>query len=130
MVNIPVFTTSHPGFMGSTEARNHEFIEKHSGPKSLAPQCHNIPVYIDGELEDLLGFDMPIWLSGDITGETQKCYVWNVDGTQRYEAEITWDWVINANQLVSRWDSRGYIRLRKEKKVDGGSEALGGGDET
>ena len=104
MAEIPIFTTSHPGFMGSTELRNHEFIKTHAGPKSLATQCERIPVYIDGPLEKLLGFDVPIWLSGDITGETQKCYVWNVDGTQRYEAEITWRW-------IGPWDSRGYIRL-------------------
>jgi len=109
-MTTPIFTTSHSGFMGSTEDANHEFIEKHSGPKSLADRCKGISCYIDGDLEDLLGYDIPIWLSGDITGETQKCYVWNVDATKRYEAEITWHWAESA------WDSKGYIRFPAGEK--------------
>jgi hypothetical protein len=107
-MNTPVFTTSHPGFMASTENANREFIEKHRGETSLASKCEGVPVYIDGGLEDTLGYDIPIWLSGDITGETQKCYVWNVDGSERFEAVLIWDW-------VGPWDSRGYIRFPEEE---------------
>ena len=106
--NIPVFTTSRPGFMASTEDRNQEFIDEFTGDRTLADKAKGISVYIDGELEDILGYDVPIWLSGDITGDDQTVYVWNVEGNTRYTAKLTWG-------HSETFSSHGYIRLpRKE----------------
>jgi len=90
MTEIPVFTTSLPGFMGSTEDRNVPFINKHTKARKLDESVIGISTYIDGELEDILGYDIPIWLSGNITGDTQTVYVWNVAGTIMYKAELTY----------------------------------------
>jgi hypothetical protein len=87
-VTIPVFTTSRPGMFCDTSDRNKKFIEQMSGEKKLF--CENLNLYIDGQLEDILGFDIPIWLSGEITGETQQCEVWDVEGKNMYNAEITY----------------------------------------
>lgn len=88
--NIPVFTTSRPGFMGSTDDRNTPFINAHLKSKKLAESAIGISTYFDGELEDILGYDIPIWLSGNITGDRQLVYVWNVAGTIMYLAELTY----------------------------------------
>ena len=88
----PVFTTSRSGFMASTEDCNQEFIDRMSGEKRLVgfagqPLCG---VYIDGTLEDLVGYDIPIWLSGEIHNvPQQKCVVWSVEGTQSWDALLT-----------------------------------------
>ena len=85
----PVFTTSRPGAFADTSDRNQEFIDSMDGPRKLfTKNLYN--VYIDGELENIVGYDIPIWLSGTITGETQDCTVYSVDGTESYEAEITY----------------------------------------
>jgi hypothetical protein len=89
-MNIPVFTTSKPGFMASTENRNQEFIDEHTADRTLADKAKGMSLYFDGPLQDILGYDIPIWLSGDITGDTQTVHVWNVEGTIMYKAEITY----------------------------------------
>ena len=90
-VLTPVFTTSRPGFMASTSDCNQEFIDKMQGEKRILHTDVIYQIYIDGELQDILGYDIPIFLSGTITGERQDCIVWNVEGTESHEAEITYD---------------------------------------
>jgi hypothetical protein len=88
----PVFTTSHPGFMGDTSDRNDEFIEKMQGETAMEgfPKKGRTSIYIDGTLESNVGFDIPIWLSGTIRCvRRQECQVWNVEGDVCYEAVIT-----------------------------------------
>ena len=60
------FTTSKPGFFGSTEkplvlpkeGEEPEFF------KDTKPKCNSI--YIHGEAESLAGYDVPIFLSGSM----------------------------------------------------------------
>lgn len=86
----PVFTTSRPGFMCDTSNCNEDFIKAMCGEKHILHTKTMYNLYIDGELQDILGYDIPIFLSGTITGKTQDCTVWNVEGTKSYKAEITY----------------------------------------
>ena len=89
--DTPVFTTSRSGAFCDTSDRNDEFIEKMSGKKKLPDNISHLPsIYIDGELEDIVGYDIPIWLSGHITGKRQDVIVWDVEGKNSYPAEITY----------------------------------------
>ena len=108
MVRTPVFTTSRPGMFCDTSDRNDKFIEQMSGKKKLF--CENLKgLYIDGELQDILGFDIPIWLSGEITGETQPCEVWDVEGKSMWNAEITYGHGDKHSPHV-------YIRMKKHEE--------------
>jgi hypothetical protein len=100
----PIFTTSKPGFMASTEDRNQEFIDQHTHPRTLNDKAKGISIYFHGELEHILGFDIPIWLSGTISGHSETVYVWNVEGTIMYRAYLTWD-------HHSKIGRAGYIQL-------------------
>jgi len=104
----PVFTTSKPGFMGSTEDYNKKFVDKFkdSEKKIFERQqiqasvltkdgfvLKDIPktmsVYFDGELENILGYDIPIFLEGIIENvPMQDVTVWNVEGTESYDAVL------------------------------------------
>jgi hypothetical protein len=109
MINpsTPVFTTSRPGLMASTEDRNQEFIDQMTGIRKLADKAKGASIYIDGDLEDVLGYDIPIWLSGNITGDNQDVYIWNVPGTIMYLAEITWG-------HKGTFGEHTYIRFKEE----------------
>jgi len=100
---IPTFTTSNPGFLCDTTDRNNAFIEKMSGTKVIEHRRVITDCYLDGELERILGFDIPIFLSGTITGKPQDAIVWNVEGTVAYAATI---------EYKGRYT---YIRMRNHK---------------
>lgn len=87
---IPVFTTTEPGFMGPGE-RNEEFIQAMQGQRRMIgfPVKRYLQLYIHGNLEREVGFDIPVWLSGDITTEArQPCQVWDLFGEKLYRATI------------------------------------------
>jgi hypothetical protein len=111
----PVFTVSEPGFMGSSEARNHLFIKRMSGGRRMVIDPRDtarFTVYYHGELETLLGYDIPIWLSGRIRvqEDSQKCYVWNYSGTKRVDAVMVTAWNNRENQWLC------YICFPNEEK--------------
>ena len=93
MSDTPVFTTSNPGFMCSVSDCNQSFIDmmREAGERKILHTDKMLGCYIDGKLQSLLGFDIPIFLHGTITGETQDCIVWNVDGDVAYAAEISYN---------------------------------------
>lgn len=104
----PVFTTSFPGFLGSTENNNRDFILKMQGrrrrSKYLRKENDQVTLYIHGALEDELGYDIPIWLSGYISEKPiQPCKVWNVRADKCFDAYIVMMW----DQECDRW--LGYI---------------------
>ena len=108
LIATPVFTTSRPGMFCDTSDRNMKFIEQMTGTKKLF--CESLrDLYIDGELEHILGFDIPIWLSGEITGETQDCQVWDVEGRNMWNAEITYGHGDKHSPHV-------YIRMKARKR--------------
>jgi len=49
-----------------------------------------VSAYFDGELEDWLKFDIPIWLAGtwDLGLAQHPCKVWNFEGTECRDAVI------------------------------------------
>jgi hypothetical protein len=105
-----VFTTSYPGFMCDTSNCNQELIDKLEGPRKLTgfdgKRCE---IYIDGQLERDIGFDIPIWISGEIryTTDAQPCTVWSVDGSVKYGALLTFGHKTHTPLRV-----RGYIRAK------------------
>lgn len=107
-----VFTTSNPGFMCDTSDRNQEFIDQLDGPRKLTGfDGKTAEVYIDGQLENDVGFDIPIWISGEIVNTTdpQSCVVWSVDGSVKYCAVLTFGHkTYNPNAV------RGYIRSQTD----------------
>lgn len=90
--NVPVFTTSTPSFMGTRGDTNEKFIEDNTGKRV----CFHKPgakkwfsLYIDGQLEEELGYDIPIFLKGEIVNvPVQRCEVWDVAGKTPYAAFI------------------------------------------
>ena len=116
VINIPEFTTSNPGAFCDTSDGNHSFIAKMraSGKRRiLSIHLHNL--YIDGLLERLVGYDIPIFLRGTITGENhQPCIVWNVEGTVPYLAEITYN---HKSEFSDQ--AHTYIRFPEPLKKEG-----------
>ena len=107
-----VFTTSNPGPMCDTSDRNQEFIDKLVGPRKLTGfDGKTVEVYIDGQLENDVGFDIPIWLSGEIKNitESQPCVVWSVDGSVKFCAVLTFGHKTHNPNGVC-----GYIRSQTE----------------
>lgn len=86
---VPEFTTSNPGFMGSTEDHNRAFVESKKGPRSLFTKNKQITIYLHGETESRVGFDIPIFLSGDIVEcPQQPVIVWMPDGSDSFDAVL------------------------------------------
>lgn len=110
----PYFTTSHPGFLGACGEVNEKFMKKMWGSRKMIgyDRDDRITLYIHGNLESQLGYDIPIWLSGTITtAPQQKCKVWDVDGFAEFDAYILLRW----NQYERRW--LGYIVLPEDVKM-------------
>ena len=108
-IPTPVFTTSYPGPMCDTSDANDTFIKmmQTTGVRKILHTTSMKRVYIDGILETLLGYDIPIFLDGTITGETQDCIVWNVEGTIAYAAEITYN-----HYMFSEDNPHTFIRMK------------------
>ena len=99
----PEFTTSNPGPFGDTSDCNQEFIDKHRGECRVLG-ADVLVLYIHGALENKVGFDIPIWLSGtiNVAWRVQDCVVYSVSGEEKYDAKLV---------LSGR---RGYIVLPEE----------------
>lgn len=88
---LPVFTTSEPGCLGTHGITNDEFIAKMKGPKNMDSfnQEKRVILYIHGLLEDRVGYDIPIWLSGGIKNvEHQRARLYHPDGTSGWDCWI------------------------------------------
>ncbi len=117
---IPEFTTSSPGFMGSTEDHDLAFVKSKRGKRSiLIPDDKHFALYLHGKVQDRVGFDIPIFLRGDIVKCAQQpVIVWMPDGSDSFDA------VMVLEEREHRW--YGLIVLPEEvadldmSKVDGG----------
>jgi hypothetical protein len=84
------FTTSAPGFMGSIENLDQDFVDTKLDPNSriLSPNLQieggpfkNITLYIHGTAEHIVGYDIPIWLAGSISAaKVQPCTLFSRSG--------------------------------------------------
>lgn len=81
-------TTSGPGFMGSTENRDHDFVEEMRKDNEVYTYA-NTSMYFHNQLEYDLGFDIPIALKGHLLNtDQQTCYVYNpTDNNKLIEKE-------------------------------------------
>jgi hypothetical protein len=96
--NIPVFTVKEPCFMmGVFDEESHINEDFFAQFADLEKKFLNRPspetfisAYLDGELEDWLGFDIPVWLAGtwDLAQDIHDCQVWNYEGTECRDAKI------------------------------------------
>ncbi len=128
--NSLIFTTSHPGAFGSTEDYNEEFVKRWNNyPKAIVgveSKTGLATLYIHGELERKVGFDIPIWLAGnlDVRKEVQDCEVYDVSGKTKYAAKIVMR--DRENNILGRW--YGLIVLPEEvekTKITIGATSLG-----
>ena len=98
MENIPVFTVKEPCFMmGVFDEESHINEDFFAQFEHLEKKFLNRPnedtfisAYLDGELEDWLKFDIPVWLAGvwDLAKDIHDCKVWNYEGTECRDAKI------------------------------------------
>lgn len=74
-MSIPLLTTTEPGFMGSTgPLLPHQIREQNEAVVIEAPRF----IYIHGTLERMVGYDIPVVLSGVFdfsSGEQFNCQV-------------------------------------------------------
>jgi hypothetical protein len=81
MRNMPLFSTTEPGFMGSAGS---DVFHLHLEGETSIFFPHGvkfIKMYFDGETSDIMGYDIPHLLSGAITGvDGQECEVIDPEG--------------------------------------------------
>lgn len=75
---IPLLSTSEPSFMGALGDVYHMHL---ADDKSVYESDKRVVVYIDGDLQDEMGYDVPYLLSGHMTGvDGQECKLITPDG--------------------------------------------------
>lgn len=112
----PVFAAYEPAFLGLVERINLSESDRttYEGVKELRGDTKRITLYFDGELESLMGFDIPAWLSGIITlADEQPCVAVLPSGD-----------VLDAVMVLRHGSRRHYGLIVLLKEIDRAREAL------
>ena len=90
---LPIFTTTEPAALGTHGKRNEEFVQKMLGLKHMEGFTHSegkrkpVILYIHGQLQDNVGYDVPLWLSGVLVNKThQRVRLYHPNGRRGWDA--------------------------------------------